>query len=77
MRWDDGVSIHVDESGRPIAVRPDREDYADNIEGYMEYLRAVLAFHDKVSDYHAKVFHDAFMKEMRGSERTRKGRKKR
>jgi hypothetical protein len=62
-------AIYVDREGRPIAVRPDRDEFPEGDEGTLEFHRARWAYADKVQDHLARAFGETFHRAVR---RTRK-----
>lgn len=61
--------ILTDEQGRPFE-RPRREDYKDAA----DYLRAVYAYYDKITNAANAAFADAFQGEMKRCRRKRNNR---
>lgn len=51
--------------GRPIAPRPDRDDYPRDVEGDIAFMRAVAEFNDKVTNEANSAFAEGFARTMK------------
>ena len=58
------AAILTDASGHPI-TRPRRVDFAEGVEGDIEFLNAFHAYHDKIAGIANAAFDDGFRRGLR------------